>query len=82
MACLTGEFQTSTEKNKTTETCHHELKQHIQSAFVRDVRSLTEVYEEMGNTFLENSDDLLVLDSHNIVDVSVSQFAELVCLQN
>ena len=60
MARLIGEFQTSTEKNKTTETSHHEQKRHIQSAFPQDVRSLTEVVEEMGNPLLENSEDLLV----------------------
>lgn len=72
MARLIGEFQTSAEKKQNTETCHHEQKQHIQSAFARDVRSLTEVFEEMGNPFLEDSEDLLVLDSRNIADVAVS----------
>ncbi len=34
MARLIGNFQTSDEKKKqSTETCHHEQKQHIQSAF-------------------------------------------------
>ncbi len=41
-----------------------------QSAFARDVKSLTEVFEEMGNPFLEESEDLLVLDSRNIVHVA------------
>ena len=72
MARLIGEFQTSAEKKQNTETCHHEQKQHIQSAFARDVQSLTEVFEEMGNPFLEDSEDLLVLDSRNIVHVAVS----------
>ena len=72
MARLIGEFQTSAEKKHNTETCHHEQKQHIQSAFARDVQSLTEVFEEMGNPFLEDSEDLLVLDSRNIVHVAVS----------
>ncbi len=73
MARLIGEFQTSDEKKKqSTETCHHEQKQHIQSAFARDMQSLTEVFEELGNPFLEDSEDLLVLDSRNIVDTALS----------
>ena len=77
MARLIGEFQTSAEKKQNTETCHHEQKQHIQSAFARDVQSLTEVFEEMGNPFLEDSEDLLVLDSRNIVHVAVMQLKRL-----
>ena len=72
MARLIGEFQTSTENNKTTEISHHEQKQHMQSAFEWDVRSLTEIFEEMGNPFLENGEDLLVLDSRNIAYVAFS----------
>ena len=71
MARLIGEFQMSVEKKQNAETCHHEQKRHIQAAFAQDVKSLVEAFEEMGNPFLEDSEDLLVLDSRNIVDASV-----------
>lgn len=38
----------------------------------KHVRSLTAVIEEMGNLFLEESQDLLVLDSKDIMDSSVA----------
>ncbi len=40
-------------------------------SFAKDVRSLSITMEEMGNPLLENTLDLLVLDSRNIVDSSV-----------
>ena len=40
--------------------------------FLKHVRSLTAVIEEMGNPFLEESQDLLVLDSKIIMSSSVA----------
>ncbi len=50
---------------------HHEQCASVQTAFISEVASLTAVLEEMGNPFLEKSDDLLVLDTRNIMDCSV-----------
>jgi len=72
MARLVEEFQSSVEKKQNTESCHHEQKQHKQSAFANDVKALTSVIEEMGNPFLEESGDLIVLDSRNVADIAVS----------
>lgn len=38
---------------------------------MRDVKSLTCVLEEMGNSFSGDSNDLLVLDSRHIVDLAI-----------
>ena len=51
--------------------CHHEQYAGIQTTFISEVVSLTAVIEEMGNPFLEKSNDLLVLDTRNIMDISV-----------
>ena len=40
---------------------------------VTDVGSLIAVIEEMGNPFLEKTNDLLVLDTRDIVDTSVGE---------
>ena len=45
----------------------------MQAAFVKDVRSLTTTFEEMGNPFSENSEDLLVLDTRDIMSSSVTE---------
>ena len=36
--------------------------------FAQHVYALTDVFEEMGNPFLEHSDQLLVLDTHDVMD--------------
>ena len=61
MARLIEEFGLAAHKKKNTENHHHhEQKKHVQIAFVKDVKSLTKTIEQMGNPFIENSDDLLV----------------------
>ena len=44
----------------------------VKDAFVKEVKSLCATIEEMGNPFMESSEDLLVLDTHDIVDSSVT----------
>ncbi len=39
--------------------------------FVRDVKSLSNYIEEMGSPFTDDSNDLLVLDTRDIVDSAV-----------
>jgi hypothetical protein len=55
---------------RATGNCHHEQQPGVQAAFLKDVRSLTAVVEEMGNPFLEESQNLLVLDTKDIMDAS------------
>ena len=50
---------------------HHEQVKSIQSTFQRQITALCDVVEEMGNPFMEESGDLLVLDSRDIVDLKV-----------
>ena len=54
---------------RNTEGIHHEQQPGLlQSAFLKDVQSLTLVHQEMGNPFLEESNDLLVLDTKYIME--------------
>ena len=43
----------------------------VQVTFQNQVKSLCSVIEEMGNPFLEQSEDLLVLGTRDITDSSV-----------
>lgn len=52
---------------------HHEQTEAAQKAFFEKVKRLTSVMREMGNPFMEESDDLLVLDTKDIVDVSSAE---------
>ena len=47
---------------------HHDQTPSVQISFVKDVRSLVSVMEDLGNPFEEASGDLLVLDSKEIAD--------------
>ena len=54
---------------------HHHHKQYagVQAMFITEVGSVIAVIEEMGNPFLEKGNDLLVLDTRDIVDTSVRE---------
>ena len=71
MARLIGEFEVSTKKRKKTDFRHQGQTKHAQMTFGRDITSLTDVIEDMGNPFAENSKDLLVLDSRDLADPAV-----------
>lgn len=40
---------------------------------MKDVRTLIAVFQEMGNPFLENTQDLLVLDTRDIMDTPAAE---------
>ena len=52
---------------------HHEQYAGVQARFITEVGSLITVIEEMGNPFLEKSNDLLVLDTRDIAAISVGE---------
>lgn len=52
---------------------HHDQKPGVQAAFMKDVRTLIAVFQEMGNPFLENTQDLLVLDTRDIMDTPAAE---------
>ena len=47
---------------------HHDQQPGVQAAFLQDVKALVEVLEEIGNTFLEHSQDLPAIDTRDIMD--------------
>ena len=66
------EFEETSAKEVSEEKRrHHEQTPCIQTVFKKDVLSLVSAIEEMGNPFQEDSTDLLVLDSKEIMDETV-----------
>ena len=55
-------------------TRHHEQTKSIQVTFAQHVKSMVEVIEEMGNPFVEESKDLLRLDTGDIIDPAVADY--------
>lgn len=50
---------------------HHDQLVSVQATFAKDVKSLIAAFEELGNPFLEKSQDLLALETRDIKDTSV-----------
>ncbi|GFN83886.1 hypothetical protein PoB_001039200 [Plakobranchus ocellatus] len=67
--CLDG----GTGKASTTNLKHHEHTASAQVKLSKEVGALVQVFEEMGNPFMEESEDLLVLDSRDIADPAIVQ---------
>ena len=57
------------------DSSHHHHEQHpgVQATFIKDVRSLSAVVEEMVSPFLEESEDLLVLYTGDIMNITVCE---------
>ena len=47
---------------------HHEAEKGFQTAFHRDVKSLIQVFEDLGNPFDEEGTELTVLDTKVVAD--------------
>ncbi|GFO04548.1 hypothetical protein PoB_003105300 [Plakobranchus ocellatus] len=67
--CLDG----GTGKASTTNLKHHEHTATAQVKISKEVGAPIQVFEEMGNPFMEESEDLLVLDSRDIADPAIVQ---------
>lgn len=75
---LINEFKSSEELTKKRQSDgpdlrHHEQMSGAQATFQKQVKALCTTIEEMGNPFLEESEDLLVLDTRDIIDSSVAE---------
>ena len=51
---------------------HHDQKKSNQKSFIKDVSSLINTMQEMGNPFTEDSQDLIALDSKQIMPKEVT----------
>ena len=64
---------------KASVTLHHDQAKSTQIMFANYVKSLIDVMEEMGNTFIKKGKNLLRLDTRDVIDetaASVSCQAE------
>ena len=69
---MIDEFETAQEHHDSkAQSLHHDQNESTQKTFDKNVRSLVSVIEELGNLYLEETTDLLVLDTKDIESVSV-----------
>ncbi|VDI61335.1 Hypothetical predicted protein [Mytilus galloprovincialis] len=78
IARVINEFESAQERikkdqSKGPDLRHHEQVKSRQDTFSRQVKAFCSVLEEMGNPFMEQSDDLLILDTRDIVDPRVAE---------
>jgi hypothetical protein len=75
MARLINEYEVNhpTRNRDTLHDRHHEQIPSIQRNFVKHVKSMVSIFEEMGNPFTEDSMDLLTLDTKVIMSKEVVQ---------
>lgn len=73
IARIINEFQRylpfNTDKQGSSHRNHHEQTRSAQERFVKHVKSLCMAFEEVGNPFLEESQDLISLESRNIANM-------------
>ena len=72
IAHMIEEFESSLRKRDVSDL-HHEQTPSIQEAFARDVRSLVDIIEDMGNPFTDESKELLTLDAKDIMPADVTK---------
>jgi len=76
VARVIGEFEMAQvhHHDNKVQTLHHDQTESIQKSFDKDVRSLVSVFEELGNPFLEETTDILVLDTKEVASPSVGRW--------
>jgi hypothetical protein len=74
MSQIIEEFEVSCQPiQHVMDTRHHEQMASSQKAFVNDVKSLVLAIDQLGKPFVEESGELLVLDSREIMHEEVSE---------
>ena len=73
---VVSEFETVVEGlrrhgEKQSDQRHHEAHRGVQTTYRRQVKSLCDTLEDMGNPFMEDSSDLLVLGTQDVVDTEI-----------
>ena len=72
IARMVKEFEDCLTEGKTeSRKKHHEKAKSYQLSFSKEVKSLTSLIEKMGNPFTEETPDVLVFDTRDIVGVHV-----------
>lgn len=90
IARIVQEFEKTTETSSDDNEKHHEQSYGHQVAFKKDVQSVIESFEELGNPYMEEGEDLLAVDTKvimnndvveavkNVVKIGQEQYASFV----
>ena len=64
---MVKEFELTYTVSQHKKNVHHEQTPGVQKAFEKDVRNLIKEIDSMGNAFTEDSNELIVLDTKDIM---------------
>lgn len=67
VARIIDDFENIAGTPVTKGTQHHDQEPSIQAQFARHVRAMVDTFEELGNPFIEDSKDLIVLDTKEVI---------------
>ena len=75
VARMIVEFENAVQNEKvhTTSEKHHDATPAVQRKFLKDVQALTQIMRKSGNPFKDTSSELVVLNSRDIADASVTE---------
>jgi hypothetical protein len=71
IARIVKEFETATATSSDDCQKHHEQSYDHQVAFMKDVQSVIDSFEELGNPYMEKGKDLLAVDTKDIMNNDV-----------
>ena len=71
IARIVSEFEKTTSSRSADSLKHHEQSYSHQAAFCKDVQSVIDSFEELGNPFEEEGKDLLAVDTRDIMSDGV-----------
>lgn len=71
IARIVNEFEKTTATSSDVSLKHHEQSYSHQVAFIKDVQSVVDSFQDLGNPFLEKGKDLLAVDTKDIMNSDV-----------
>ena len=73
---LVGEYESVSERaDRNASTKHHDHSISAQKGFQSKIQKLVQAMSELGNPFLEDSKDLLVLDTKDVVEAPLDEIS-------
>ncbi len=73
IARVIAEFETGMTPDKTTILKHHDQSASVQKRFAADTKALVTAFQCMGNPFEEDNDEIIVLDTKEVMPQEVAQ---------
>lgn len=68
IARINDQFEKSKETTRTSSTKHHDQTHTVQKQFASHVNSMVSTFQDLGNPFMEDSNDLIQIDTKEVMN--------------